>query len=113
MPALQVRDFPEGLYERLRYCAEANHRSIAQQTVVAVEQMLEGAPAAGRPVPSGVGRPSHERMQRKRELFARAQQRQQRAEGRMPDFAAIMQGAKQERDGRFDGLIADATEGTL
>ena len=41
MPALQVRDFPEDLYEELKECADRNHRSIAQQTIVAVEEMLE------------------------------------------------------------------------
>lgn len=49
MPALQVRDFPEDLYEKLKACAEREHRSIAQQTVVAVEQMVqarEGSDAA-------------------------------------------------------------------
>ncbi len=40
MPALQVRDFPDELYERLKEYAELNHRSIAQQTIVAVEQMI-------------------------------------------------------------------------
>lgn len=41
MPALQVRDFPEDIYEKLRICAQRNHRSMAQQTIVAVEQMLQ------------------------------------------------------------------------
>ena len=40
MPALQVRDFPEELYEELRAYAEANHRSIAQQTIACVENEL-------------------------------------------------------------------------
>lgn len=40
MPALQVRDFPTPLYEELKACATANHRSIAQQTIIAVEEML-------------------------------------------------------------------------
>lgn len=40
MPALQVRDFPEDLYERLRALAELEHRSIAQQTVALVEEGL-------------------------------------------------------------------------
>ena len=43
MPALQVRDFPEDLYEQLRVFAAANHRSMAQQTIIAVEQMINGA----------------------------------------------------------------------
>lgn len=38
MPALQVRDFPEDLYEQLKVCAAREHRSIAQQTVAFVEQ---------------------------------------------------------------------------
>ncbi len=41
MPALQVRDFPEKLYEELKVYADRHHRSIAQQTIVAVEEMLE------------------------------------------------------------------------
>ena len=41
MPALQVRDFPDDLYEQLKAYAASQHRSIAQQTIVAVEQMLE------------------------------------------------------------------------
>lgn len=40
MPALQVRDFPEELYEELRAYAEENHRSIAQQTIACVENEL-------------------------------------------------------------------------
>ena len=40
MPALQVRDFPEELYEELRLCAQREHRSIAQQAVVAVQKYL-------------------------------------------------------------------------
>ena len=40
MPALQVRDFPDDLYEQLKAYAASQHRSIAQQTIVAVEQML-------------------------------------------------------------------------
>ncbi len=40
MPALQVRDFPPDLYAQLKERAELEHRSIAQQTVVAVESYL-------------------------------------------------------------------------
>ena len=45
MPALQVRDFPDELYEQLKAYAASQHRSVAQQTIVAVEQMLEAADA--------------------------------------------------------------------
>ena len=47
MPALQVRDFPDDLYERLKEYAADQHRSVAQQTIVAVEQMLARADEPG------------------------------------------------------------------
>lgn len=50
MPALQVRDFPATLYDELKECAARNHRSVAQQTIIAVEEMLA---AAESPVFSG------------------------------------------------------------
>ncbi len=34
MPSLQVRDLPHDVYARLQERAEAEHRSIAQETVV-------------------------------------------------------------------------------
>ncbi len=48
MPALQVRDFPEDTYRRLKAYAASQHRSIAQQTIVAVNRMLDEADAAER-----------------------------------------------------------------
>ena len=45
MPALQVRDFPATLYDELKEYAARNHRSIAQQTIIAVEEMLAEASA--------------------------------------------------------------------
>lgn len=50
MPAVQVRDLPQGLYDELCLRAQAEHRSIAQQTVVAIEQHLRGTGAAARPL---------------------------------------------------------------
>ena len=46
MPALQVRDFPEELYNQLRSCAAEQDRSISQQTtyVLRLEASFEGAP---------------------------------------------------------------------
>ena len=45
MPALQVRDFPEDLYEKLRAAAARNHRSIAQQTIAWIEEASQKEPA--------------------------------------------------------------------
>lgn len=50
MPALQVRDFPEELYEQLKDCAKREHRSIAQQTVACVDWYVNGAGAPGAPL---------------------------------------------------------------
>ena len=40
MTALQVRDLPEDIYEKLKECAAYNHRSIAQQTTAFIEEGL-------------------------------------------------------------------------
>lgn len=40
MPALQVKDFPVDLYEELRACAQAEDRSIAQQTTRILREYL-------------------------------------------------------------------------
>ena len=40
MPLLQVRDIPEDLYERLSRVAEADNRSIAQETIVLLKKAL-------------------------------------------------------------------------
>jgi plasmid stability protein len=45
MPLLQVRDFPPDLYDRLRRKADADHRSIAQQTVALLEEALDSPPS--------------------------------------------------------------------
>ena len=40
MPALQVRDCPDDLYEKLRLCAASEDRSMAQQTLHIVREYL-------------------------------------------------------------------------
>lgn len=42
MPALQVKDCPSDVYERLRACAAEENRSIAQQTVAILRLYLDG-----------------------------------------------------------------------
>lgn len=41
MPLLQVRDVPLELYEKLARIAEAEHRSIAQETIVLLKKALD------------------------------------------------------------------------
>jgi len=40
MPLLQVRDIPQDLYEKLSQVAEAENRSIAQETIVLLKKAL-------------------------------------------------------------------------
>ena len=48
MPALQVREFPDDIYEELKAAAAREHRSIAQQTIICVERFLREASARER-----------------------------------------------------------------
>ena len=41
MPLLQVRDIPEDLYETLSRVAEAENRSISQETIVLLRKALK------------------------------------------------------------------------
>jgi hypothetical protein len=42
MPLLQVRDFPEDIYEEIAYEARRQNRTIAQQTIVLLKKGLHG-----------------------------------------------------------------------
>ena len=44
MPALQIRDLPQGTYDALKLRAEREHRSLAQQATVAIEEHLRLIP---------------------------------------------------------------------
>lgn len=49
MPALQIRDLPQGLYDELKLRARREHRSLAQQATVAIGQHLRMVPPAEQP----------------------------------------------------------------
>ena len=40
MPLLQVRDFPDDIYEVIKFKAKQEHRTIAQQTIVLIKNGL-------------------------------------------------------------------------
>jgi hypothetical protein len=40
MPLLQVRDFPEDIYEEITFEAHRQHRTIAQQTIILIKKGL-------------------------------------------------------------------------
>ena len=43
MGYLQVRDFPEDLHEELRLLAKKEHRSVSQQTIIAIKEHVAQA----------------------------------------------------------------------
>lgn len=47
MPALQVKDFPDDLYEELRECATEECRSVSQQTIYVLREFLRYRKAYG------------------------------------------------------------------
>jgi len=73
MPALQVRDFPEELYEELRLCAKREQRSISQQTIVAVRQYLSLQESSGRPALERTA--SVDDLERRRKVIERIKSR--------------------------------------
>ena len=44
MPALQIRDLSQGTYDALKWRAEREHRSMAQEATVAIERHLQLVP---------------------------------------------------------------------
>lgn len=88
MPALQVRDLPQDIYNDLKVQAEREHRSLSQQTVVLLQAALHSGDAVQQPaVAAGERKVSHqdalagwrypsdetfaERIARRKRLFAR------------------------------------------
>ena len=82
MPALQVRDFPDDLYEELRVFSALHHRSMAQQTIAAVEAAIrEESPRANplRVIPFESPAEREGRLAKRREILERAGRRRARS----------------------------------
>lgn len=96
MPALQVRDLPQSLYDELSLRAKREHRSMAQQTVVAIEQHLHCVPAAARPLTEEEERQA--RIAKRKALF------EEIARMRKPqipdDFPSVVELIREDRDAR-------------
>ncbi len=122
MPALQVREFPEDLYEALRVCANNEDRSISQQTVHILRDYLRAYRAGGGQVawaavptaqpapPASYGTDEREHRARKRALaFERidALPPFDVPEG-FPEPAELVRSAREERDGAALALWGDA-----
>ncbi len=129
MPAVQVRDFPQPLYEELKSYASQRHRSIAQQVIIAVERMLDqpktapqldaegclsGTPLGGVPmsdsslIATECADVLTARRRRRREAFANFDALQWKASELAADDIVAM--VREGREERSDRIIAQALD---
>lgn len=118
MPALQVRDFPQDLYDGLKRCAEAEHRSLAQQTIQAVEEMLRARCEASVPQPTSIFEPDTEEARRKRieerkVLFAQIKEDAKAFPADFPDVVEMCRESDEELERRSDEIFERLTKGYL
>lgn len=104
MPALQIRDLPQGTYDSLKLRAEREHRSMAQQATVAIEEHLRMVPRdadAVRHVSEEETR--QERIARRKAIFERIDRLMEDVEHRdgFPDVVEIVREGREERDDRL------------
>ncbi|MDO4401266.1 MAG: argininosuccinate lyase [Coriobacteriia bacterium] len=121
MPALQVRELPQTLYDDLQRRAAREHRSMAQQTIVALEEHLRRDAFRVAPVncapewSDGDERERQERAARKRELIERIRARAAMAggaQGEATDIAQLVRDMREERTNhQLEVLQGGAQEG--
>ncbi|HJI99777.1 MAG TPA: hypothetical protein OIM11_01250 [Coriobacteriaceae bacterium] len=115
MPALQVRDFPDALYEDLREYAARHHRSMAQQTVDAVDCLIHGtAPAqtCGCTTPASFDLTSVRKLRiaKREEVFRRAAERRTQRQDGLPNPVEMLAQARDERDEQLEHVMAKVME---
>ena len=130
MPPLQVRDLPQEIYEQFKQIAELEHRSLAQQTIVALEYYLasheirdgkvveKGADRAKQPfVPfekDGItymvdpNETPEERKARVNALFDRIRSRKPLPV--LPGYESIADMIREEREARTDRILKAVEE---
>lgn len=125
MPALQVRDFPDDLYEQLKVCAAREHRSIAQQTVAFVEQGVRqyggdyywDGQTLHRPpqlFTFDTEKDRQVRIERRRALFEELDKLPSiEASGDFPDPAQLVRECRREQDRRTSDLLGLPYDGSL
>ena len=108
MPALQVRDFPDGLYDELRECAKSQDRSISQQTTHILRAYLEmhrGSDVAERDVATGPARDGdmpEARTERLERVFAHIDSLPGLSDDEgLPSPAEVVREMREERDGQI------------
>lgn len=115
MPALQVRDFPDALYEDLREYAARHHRSMAQQTVDAVDCLVHGTvPAQTYGCATSTAFESASarklRMAKREEVFRRAAERKAQRQDGFPNPVEMLAQARDERDEQLERVMAEVME---
>lgn len=116
MPALQVRDFPDDLYEELRVFSALHHRSMAQQTIAAVEAVIrEESPRANplRVIPFESPAEREGRLAKRREILERAGRRRARFVKGTPSPLSMLSEARNERDEDFDRVVEEVVRSGL
>lgn len=113
MPALQVRDFPDDLYVGLKEYAAQQHRSIAQQTICAVEEMLtrqeeRANGKAARIISFESLREKDARIAKRRALYERIQEHARKLPENLPRPEDIMRESRDELEKRAKEIIARA-----
>ena len=102
MPALQIRELPQGTYDALKLRAEREHRSMAQQATVAIEEHLRLVPSAPEPRRLTEEEERQARIAKRKALFAEIDA--------MPkielpeDFPSVVEIIHQAREERLDYL---------
>ena len=108
MPALQIRDLPQGTYDALKWRAASEHRSMAQEATVAIERHLQLVP--GEPQRMGYERRAlteeqerQARIAKRKALFAEIHDVLGRVEipDDFPDPVEIIHEGRRERDARL------------
>lgn len=132
MPPLQVRDMPQQLYDDFKRITELEHRSLAQQTIVALEYYMqnheikdgkvveiERTPAQPAPfVPferDGITYmvdPNETPEQRKARLEALFEKISKLPKIKLPDgYPSVAEMIREEREARTDRILKAAEEG--
>ncbi len=107
MPALQVRDFPQELYQELKDYAAVNHRSMAQQTIAAVSQMIHGeTPKEETAHQSEVAT----RVAKRKEILARAAQRRAERQRDLMNPVDVVAEGRAERDADFTRIMRELSD---
>lgn len=119
MPALQVRDFPQDLYDALKERAAQCHRSMAQQTIQAVEEMLarpicDGCAHWVPPRPARYEPPEvrEARIAKRKDLFEQIEKFAKTLPDDLPSPEEMAREAREDLERRADIAIA-AMEGRI